>query len=477
MNGDEDELFDYQLTGASWLSERKLALLADEMGVGKTAQVIRAADQIQAERILVICPAVARINWMREFARFSKIARECSVVMGLKPIKTSSPLLVTSYDLATTFHLKNLDTLKKNSWDLLILDEMHYLKSPTASRTKAIFGKTGLIRYAKRCWALSGTPAPNHAGELWPLLYTFGLTPYQYDEFVERYCTGYQGPHGFRVTGNNQTHLPELKTTLSKLMLRRKKIDVVKQLPPIHFDHVTVEPGPVDIDVHFVQYTFPYDNRHELAEKLEKERRLLTSGLEATKVRSENGLKLLEAIAKSLSTLRRYTGLQKVQAVEQMVKEELSEGYYHKLVIFAIHQSVIEELRVRLRKFKPVTLYGGTPPEKRQDHIDRFQKDPFCRVFIGNIQACGTAITLTAANQVIFIEQEWTPASNAQAAMRCHRIGQTEPVFVRCIGVADSIDEQINIVLKRKTKDLTQLFDQTMDPIPLILPPTPLNRK
>ncbi len=461
----EDELFPYQLTGAKWLAERKVALLADEMGVGKTAQVIRACDLINAERILILCPAVARINWNREFRRFSKRPRELSIIMGSTDLKNVSNSMICSYDLAQVLQTTRQSLSKQPSWDCLILDEAHYLKNPKAIRTKAVLGVDGLIRQSERCWALTGTPAPNHPGELWTLLYTFRITPLKYDEFIERYCTGYEGPRGFQITGAKQAKIPELKALLAKIMLRRRKEEVMRELPPIHFDHVTVEAGPVDLDIDpwFVAYVFPNDVRHELKAKLDKETTLLKSVLQAAKMGTD-GLRVLEAISKSVSTLRRYTGLQKLKAIKELVTEELSENYYDKIVIFAIHRSMIDGLRIALKNFKPVTLYGGTPPHKRQKNIDKFMKDPIHRVFIGNIQACGTAITLTSANQVLFAECDWSPSYNSQAAMRCHRVGQNKPVFVRFVGLADSIDEKINQILKRKTQYLTEIFDAPQKP-------------
>lgn len=460
MDSEEEKLFPYQLEGAKFLASKKLALLADEMGVGKTAQVIRACDLINAERILVLCPAVARINWIREFQRFSTRKRSSYAVMESQRPLIHSNLTVCSYDLATTCLQKLLASLCGNSWDLLVLDEVHFLKNPEAKRTRTVFGTQGLIRKAKRCWAVSGTPSPNHAGELWTLLYTFGATPLSYSNFIDRFCVGYMGPKRFVVTGSNRKNVPELKEILRPIILRRKKEEVMKELPPIHFDHVTVEAGPVDLDIDpwFVEYVFPYDRRHELTAKIEKERTLVEGCMVAAKFGAD-GLRVLEAISKSISSLRRYTGLQKVPAIIEMITEEMNEGFYEKLVIFALHRSVIEALREGLRKFKPVVVYGGTDPAKRQRHIDNFMNNKRVKIFIGNIQACGTAITLTSSNQVIFVEQSFSPADNAQAAMRCHRIGQSKPVFVRCVGLADSIDEKINLILKRKTKDLAEIFD------------------
>lgn len=449
-------LFPYQETGAAWLVTKKVALLADEMGLGKSAQAIRASDCVQATRVLVVCPAIARVNWHREFAKFSDKKREFLVVKKKLKSWPHSHSIITSYESA-------MEVVDSGEFDVLIIDEAHYLKSKDAKRTAAIFGKNGLVRRAKRTWALTGTPAPNHPGELWPLLYTFGATKLTYSQFVHHFCDVFQGTYGMQITGANQAHIPELRQLMSPLILRRKKDDVMKELPPIYFaDHV-VEAGPVDIEVEgsFVQYCFPQDRRDELKEKLRREQAMVDAVIEVNPRSTMDAIKSMEALANSVSTLRRYTGLQKVQGVADIIASELEANAYDKIVIFAIHRDVIEGLRVRLKSFGPVALYGGYTADKQQSNIDRFQNRASCRVLIANIQCAGTAVTLTASHQVAFIEQDWVPGNNAQAVMRCHRIGQTRPVYVRFFGLADSVDERIAKVLKRKTKDLTAIFDDT----------------
>lgn len=467
---DNLKLFPYQELGAFWLSEGTHRILADEMGLGKSAQAIHAADLLRANKILVLCPAVARENWLREFQKFSISPRHFEIIQSrldknrhhLYP-SWQNHSLICSYDLADNLNeILNINGMG-SKFDLIILDEFHYLKSHTAKRTKAVFGKNGLIRKAPRCFALSGTPAPNHPGELWPTLFTFGITKLSYTHFIERFCNYYELPQhrGIQITGAKIYRIPELKSLMAPHILRRKKEDVLKELPPIHYTNIVVPPGKVDLDIEasFTQYVFPHDRRHVLEARLKKEKNILDTILNNTRF-TRDGFKALEAISNSISTLRMYTGIQKVQAVADLVAHELDSNAYEKIVIFGIHQGVIEGLRQRLRRFGAVTLYGQTPPVKRQRHIDKFQRNPKTRVFIGNIQAAGTAITLTAAHHVIFIEQDWVPGNNAQAAMRCHRIGQTKPVFVRFVGLVNSLDEKIAQRLKQKTKELVLLFDQ-----------------
>lgn len=455
-----DELYQYQKDGAAWLAGKKVALLADDMGLGKSAQAIRAADIIGARRVLVLCPAIARINWLREFEKFGSLRREFRILAGKKARPDPGISAVCSYDLAAGCIGEN------EFFDVLILDEAHYLKSLDAKRAKAVLGKTGLVHRANRIWALTGTPMPNHPGELWPLLFTFCRTPLSYYPFIEKYCSFLNDskPSGgmFQITGANKALIPELKELLAPIILRRKKEEVLKQLPPITFAHCYVEPSDVEIEAQssLIQYILPVDRRQELYDQLEKEKVVVDTVLGHVGVLGESGMKALEALAQSVSTLRKYLGLQKVKVVADMVTEELTNKAYDKVVIFAVHRDVIEGLRQRLRKFGAVTCYGNTDPKSRQQHVDSFQNNPKCKVFIGNIQAAGTAITLTAANQIVFIEQDWVPGNNAQAAMRCHRIGQERPVFVRVCCVEDSLDEKIASILKRKTLDIIEIFDK-----------------
>jgi len=453
-----ETLYQYQNEGIAWLQTKKLALLADEMGLGKSAQAICAANEVQAKRILVICPSIARINWMREFSKFSEHSYNFDVITK-RGQKVSGPnSVICSYDLALSVAPCDL-----GDFDLLILDEVHFLKSTTAKRTRQILGSKGFIRHAKRTWALSGTPAPNHYGELWPLLYTFGVVSEPYERFLTKFCITLRTTYGIQILGNRKDKIPELRSILDKIMLRRTVDQVLLELPKITFNDTVVEPGIVDLDIDsaLIGWVYPLDRSKELKELLEQQKKLVLLATGETGL-GRDGMKVLEGLAKSVSTLRMYTGMQKVAPVAEMVKEELEAGVYEKIVIFAIHQNVIDGLRRRLFKHGVVTLYGGTPREKRQSHIDKFQNDPRCKVFIGNILACGTAITLTASNQVLFIEQDWVPGNNAQAAKRCHRIGQEKPVFVRCVAIDDSYDERISQILKRKSRELIELFDKEM---------------
>jgi SWI/SNF-related matrix-associated actin-dependent regulator 1 of chromatin subfamily A len=453
--------FPYQKDGADFLANTPQALLADEMGLGKSGQAVIACDLVAANNILVICPASVRINWSREFTRFSPMDRPCTLLMADE--RTPQPgVNIVSFDLLAIDE-KLRAKLKEMAWDVLIIDEAHYLKERSAKRTKAIYGFNkypGLMHSADRTWRLTGTPAPNDASELYTHLKSAGVWTKPYWDFVFQFCDGFESDFGYKITGHK--NVPELKRLLETFMLRRTKERVLTQLPPITFQHVTVERSQVELDPWFYENWASCGIPAFLKEMETKDKatKLALKAMEANgTVKIEDRIKLLEAMSPTTSTLRRYIGMAKLPRIMDIIKEELEEGAYKKIVLFAIHKDVIENARLALKKYGAMTLYGGTPPNKRQIIIDHFMDNPEKKVFIGNIQAAGTGITLTSANEVAFIESSWVPSDNAQAAMRCHRIGQTRHVRVRMFSCAGSVDEDVMKTLVHKTRELAKIFD------------------
>lgn len=412
------ELYPYQRIGADWLASKKHALLADQMGLGKTVQAIMAAKQVGARRIAVVCPASVRANWHREFERWWP-------EFGADPF-------VNSYNM-----------LVRGSWygmgpEVLIIDEAHYLKNRDSKRTKAVYGKDGLATRARRVWLLSGTPAPNNPAELWTHLHALapGLImgkngkPASWWGFVNRYCKTVDKGFGPQIVGGK--NLDELKALMAPFILRRTKDEVLADLPPIRFNTL-----PID-------GVLPSETAHD--------EMLVESAL-------ETGIESLAKVAMHVATLRRATGMAKLKGVIDWIKDFLESG--EKLVVFAHHRDVIRETHASLReplRGKIALVTGDTGA--RQAEVDRFQNDPDCRLFIGQIQAAGTGITLTAASTVLMVEQSWVPAENAQAAMRIHRIGQKNACVVYNAVLAGSIDERIGDALTRKMNDLVQLFGE-----------------
>lgn len=236
----------------------------------------------------------------------------------------------------------------------------------------------------------------------------------------------------------------------------------MKDLPPLHWQHLTVERGAVDLSL-FKAEIDKAGGQGQFVTNLKVQDQTLKAALEAIGPSSgaqgtADKLSLLNAMANNMPTLRRYVALSKVRAILSILAEELEDGAIDKMVIFAHHTGVIDAAKQALKQFNPVTVVGSDSMGQRQKAVDRFQNDTNCRVFLGNLVAAGSGITLTASCEVVFLEQSWVPAENAQAAMRCHRIGQTRPVRVRVFSLADSVDEVVQDTLVRKARELSKIF-------------------
>jgi SWI/SNF-related matrix-associated actin-dependent regulator 1 of chromatin subfamily A len=406
----------YQDEGARWLASRKHALLADEPGLGKTRQAIMACRRLGVLKVRIICPASVVDNWEREWRRFG--AAEDRAAM--------------SYNAATKAEPEDVD--------VLILDEGHYLKTRTAARTKAVYG--GHIARAKHVFVLTGTPAPNNPAELWPMLRALAPElihnkhgkPMSYWDFVGRYCKTVDKGFGPTIVGGK--NLQELKARISPFVLRRKKADVLTELPSIRFDVLPVDGRAVVSD----------DQHRKIADAL-----------------AAGGLERLREIEPHVASFRRAVGLAKVANVVEWVKDQLDSGL-EKIVLMAYHRDVIDGLYHGLQKALAadewgVVVTGATPREHRQRFIDQFQTLAPCRVFIGQITAAGVGITLTAASDLLFVESSWVPSENEQAAMRIHRVGQHKACLVRFAYLAGSIDDDIQRACARKLETIKQLFD------------------
>jgi SNF2 family DNA or RNA helicase len=352
---------------------------------------------------------------------------------------------VVSYDRLAV-NRQEREAVREFEPDVLILDEAHYLKTRSTKRTTVLYGAhcygKGIASAAKRVWLLSGTPCPNNAGELWPHfrslwpeLIEVNEKPLTYVSFIQRYCVLQDSPFGPKILGNRNAE--ELRAILRQIMLRRRAEDVLKDLPPMLWQPVAVEPNDVIPDL----------------TELESDPAVacLKEALTADGV--------IEGAAVALASLRRVTGLAKANLAGRMIAEELEAKAYEKVVVFFQHLDVGKALISNLSEYGVVSVSGSTTMTQRQNAIDQFQANPAVRVFIGQLQACSTAITLHAANQVVFVEQSWTPSDNAQAAKRCHRIGQSKPVFVRMLGLAKSIDEAVARVLARKSQAISELME------------------
>src|SRR4051812_20947571 len=201
------------------------------MRAGKTPQAILAAAKVNASSLLVICPAIAVPMW-----RFQIPTWYTSLASAMLPRTT-----VLSFEKALIQKAELLD----GRYDVSVIDEAHFAGNPDAQRTRMIYGKNGIVWRSKQLWALSGTPAPKHAGSLWPLLFAAGATKMGYDAFVRHYCRIDWVSQ--RPVGTKEERIPELRAMWQSIGLRRTRKEVAPEMPDIEFDFLQVDIGKVDL--------------------------------------------------------------------------------------------------------------------------------------------------------------------------------------------------------------------------------------
>ena len=444
-------LHPYQTHGARFLTARRYAYLADDMGLGKTVQACAAAASLA--RVLVICPAVARPVWAQHWREWGPQGPEPVVLRQLSDPIQPAGMVIVSYEYARV----NAASLAAIKWDVLILDEAHMAKSHAAQRTRAIFGKSppGIARSAARVWWLSGTPIENHPGEIWLPMYFAGKTRKTHDEWIKAYCEGYDHNGAFRVTGAKTHMIPALRQELaqSDLFLRRTRKQVFPEIPPRQVSSLTVEaqvPAPAELDAAFPDLDGPL-----LKERLRLETELLAHALGSDSSLDSVSMAVLQGIAQSVSTLRRYSGMLKVAPVVELLKHELDSGQLRKVALFYVHDAVGAALMSRLARYNPVRISGATDYAARDRSIESFNFDPECRVFIGQLRACGVAMTLSDCTDVMAVETGWDPSTLAQALHRVRREpGDTTPIFSRVVTLDEPLDKAVSALIARKAREI-----------------------
>jgi SNF2 family DNA or RNA helicase len=456
-------LRDYQQQGVRWLHDtfarQRALLLADEAGLGKTRQALAAAKLLNADRILIVCPAGARRVWQNEIEAWVPDWSPRVVLIEPRPqqgqvkafdlrnhVARPQLILVIGYDALSNFGNRISFRLRQLRWDLLIVDEAHYLKNPS-NRTHAIYGggthhALGLQTAARKVLLLTGTPSPNHAGELWQHYRTFwpdalGKKPLALAQFEERFTRYRTGVYGRQITGSQNQG--ELRKALGPVILRRRKLEVLTELPPLIIQDIPLDlAARLDFGRHTVRAA------------------QLNAALSSAGTTGE-ALKALHAAMPDASTaaLRQTLGLAKVPPTLLWVQERMAST--KKLLIFAWHHAVIEHLRRGLLEFGPVVVTGETSPALRATQIAKFQLDPNARIFIGQILAAGTAITLTAASEVAIVEPSWVPGENVQAICRAHRLGQRDSVLASFLYLPGTLDQRIMKVFRRKAVEIAEL--------------------
>jgi SWI/SNF-related matrix-associated actin-dependent regulator 1 of chromatin subfamily A len=446
-------LFQYQEDGADWLIARQRFGLHDEMGVGKTATTIRAVDKIGAMRGLVVCPAHLRANWLAEFEKFSTISRRIVKVGSqhdmIAWVKGRFNIAILGYEQAAKY--AEMVYQSGEPIDFIALDEAHYLKNASAYRTRQILGHMAgggmgtLAEWAKYVWHITGTPMSNDPLDIYTFLRMCGATNLPQETFIRQFFFATKGAYTQRMQPKPD-EIEKLKALIGNNSIRRTKKDVGMQLPPIFLTSHIVDGDTDKITELLKQYP---DLEKAIIVAVDK-----------------GGLSFLNA--QHTETLRRLIGEAKAVPYAHMLMDELSVDT-DKRVVYGIHIDALTSVRDILVKhgIGAVLVNGQTSEKQREEAVWSFQNDPATRVFIGNMRAAGTGLTLTAACEVDLLESDWAPAPNAQALMRVHRIGQTRKVRGRFITLAKSIDEVVNRIVAAKTASIAQVEGFAMDAAPI----------
>jgi len=415
----------YQKAGLEYIVLGDNIILADEMGLGKTIQAISYLNHINKipYKALVVCPASLKLNWGKECDKFLHLKTPTTILNPKDKIEKASPgIYIVNYDIIHRF-----DTLLSEKWDVLILDEAHYIKNRESRRSKVILGASGLgggIK-ADKIIAMTGTPIENRPVEFYTILKA--LLPFGFSNkvfFEKRYCGGRQGRFGWDNSG--ASNLDELQKKIrSTVMIRRLKKEVATDIPEKTRKLV------------FLDLKLSKDQKALEAKPLKEL-------LAALKPGDTNGVHIMRA--------RKELGEMKIKPSISFIEDALASG--EKIVVFAHHKDVVKGLKEGLKSYKPLIIDGSTPVNKRQGIVDTFQDDKNRRLFIGNIVAAGVGITLTAASNVIFVEYSFKPGLNMQAEDRLHRIGQKNNVLAHFLVVNNSLDSKVLLSLLEKEKVL-----------------------
>lgn len=450
LRKDRPPLRQYQEETVETLVSARAVYAALEPGLGKTRIAIEVAIREGAMNVLVFCPASVRSVWRQEIEKWETRRHWVNVVGKVLPRQVDRVLVrwtVVNYDRVSRGG-DVLDALKAlGPFDLVVCDEAHFLKNPSAARTRAVLG--AIAPRAKRVLPLSGTPMPNHAGELYAIVRSLApqavantrgeaMTMRQWED---RYCDIDQrwiGGRQVRVIKGSR-NIADLKERLSGFFVRKTKAECLPELPPLQFETIEMSPGPTALR----------EIRDEMVDV-------------PAHISDDDLLRLLNSDTEHFARALRLIGLAKASAIVPYLAEFLADND-RKVIVMAQHRDVIDYLMRTLQALGPVKIDGRDNAAARDLAIHAFLNDPSRRIFVGQIKACGTGITLlsdtVAPTDVFFVESSFAPADNVQAASRSHRIGQKNGVLARVI-VAEGVplDQRVQDIITRKTKEIAELI-------------------
>ena len=460
--------FPHQLDGVRFGLNKKRFLLCDDQGLGKTKQIIDLVGCLEKteniNKVLIICGVNSlKYNWQSEIETHSD---EKGWVLGTRYRKrTGKAYEGTNKDKLDDLNnlpdcrylITNIETLRamaekvsktkykfpiaeklkelcdKGIISMIAFDECHKSKEPTSLQSRAMINVQ-----AKYMVAMSGTPLMNKPLDLYFPLHWLGYEQHSFYQFKQHYCT-LGGWGGSEIIGYK--NLEEIRDLMSEVMLRRLKTEVLDLPEKIRkIEYVDMTPKQAQI------YREVYSG--------------VMSELQQIKF-SNNPLSMMTRLRQATG----WTGIlsdtvqesAKMDRMLQLVEEITSSG--QKVIIFSNWESMTSIAKQKLSTYNPAYITGDIKTDDRMNEVIRFQNDENCKVIVGTIGAMGTGLTLTAAQNVIFLDSPWNMALKAQAEDRAHRIGTQGTVNVITLVCKNTIDERIEELVEKKGHMAEALVD------------------
>ena len=425
---------EHQKEAIEKLAGSKRFILADDMGLGKTTSTIIAALETGAKKILIVCPASLKINWQREIENYSD--RSVYISEG-KNFSIEHDFVIVNYDILKNFYdLKDKDNslITQGNFDLIILDEAHYVSNGQAARTKLV---NSFSKKCDRVWLLTGTPMTNRPMNYFNLLSLIESPVSQnWMAYAIRYCQGYQFTAGTRKIWNvtGASNLEELRDRTSRQVLRRLKTEVLDLPEKI----IT----PVYLRLKSKLYEGLMGEYYDWYNKNPDESSSLT-------VQFSKLMKVRQVIAE-----------EKIKDTIELAENILEQD--KKVIIFTNFTETLNRIADHFGK-QAVRLDGSTSKPQRQYAVDQFQDNDKIKVFVGNVKAAGVGITLTAAEAVIINDLSFVPGDLAQAEDRAYRYGQKNSVSVYYPIFDNSIEVIIYDMVNRKKQNIGTVMGDDLE--------------
>ena len=448
-------LYNHQVDAINYGLEHDKWLLLDSPGLGKSFSIIALAQELKLRysinHCFIVCGLnVLKNNWRKEIQKCVDL--DC-IVLGErinkkgKRIMGSIPERVAQLNkpINEFFIITNIETLRNdnilkallngpNKPDMLVIDEMQTCLNPSAQQT------SNLLKLNKTPYIIgaTGTPIMNSPLDTYVPLKLIGADRSTYTNFKYYYCS-FGGPFHNIVCGFKNMDI--LRDIFAKYSLRRTK-DLL-DLPP-----KTVIKEYVDMDEDQSQF---YENiKQGVKEQVDKVE-LNTTSLFAILTRLRQATECTSILTtETISTA-------KIERACSLAEELIQNG--EKVVIFCNFKETVKTLAERLKKYNPLINTGDVPDAIISENVDRFQKDPKYKIFVGTYAKCSTGLTLTAASNMICLSQCWTASQNEQAQDRIHRIGTSNNVTIYYLITSDTVDEKVDEIVEDKSAISDYLID------------------